>query len=103
LKTQPVISSQDVSYEPILRVCHNCLTSIKKSKVPKLLVSNGLRLDQVPPELELTNLEHQLMARSLLFMKVKKLLISGMKAMVDKVTTVPIEENTVSNTTSMLP
>ena len=86
-----------------LVVCHNCLNSIKKGKVPKIHYTNGLWLDKVPEELELKDLEQQLIARSLLFMKVKKLPTTRMKAMVDKVISVPIEQDDVSKTISELP
>ena len=82
--------------------CHNCFKLIKNSKVPKIHVSNGLKLDKVPEELKLSDLEQQLIARSLLFMKVKKLPTTRMKAMIDKVISVPIEENDVSKTISEL-
>lgn len=42
-------------------------------------------------------------ARSLIFMKVKKLPTSRMRAMMDKVISVPIEEKDVSKTISTLP
>ena len=76
---------------------------IRSSKIPKIHVSNGLKLDKVPEELKLTDLEQQLIARSLLFMKVKRLPTSRQKAMVDKVISVPIEEDDVSKTVSELP
>ena len=76
---------------------------IKKGKVPKIHISNGLWLDKVPEELELKDLEQQLIARSLLFMKVKKLPTTRMKAMIDKVISVPIGPEDVSKTISSLP
>ena len=77
---------------------------IQNNKLPKIHVSNGLQFDVVPPELQLTDLEQQLIARSLLFMKVKKLLgYNRMKAMHDNVISVPIEETDVSKTVSALP
>ena len=76
---------------------------IRKSKIPKIHFSNGLELEVVPEELKLKDLEQQLIARSLLFMKVKKLPTTRMKAMVDKVISVPIEEDVVSKTISALP
>ena len=84
-------------------LCHNCLRHIRNGKVPKIHVSNGLWLDKVPEELKLKDLEQQLIARSLLFMKVKKLPTTRMKAMVDKVISVPIEQDDVSKTISELP
>ena len=60
----------------VMNKSHSQLTphlNIKKGKIPKIHFTNGLKLDKVPEELELTDLEQQLIARSLLFMKVKKL------------------------------
>ena len=71
--------------------------------MPKIHFSNGLELDEVPKELELTDLEQQLIARSLIFMKVKKLPTSRMRAMVDKIISVPIHEKIVSKTVAELP
>ena len=58
-------------------LCHNCLNCIRKGKLPSIHVSNGLALDDIPEELDLTNLEQQLIARNLIFLKVKKLPRSG--------------------------
>ena len=58
-------------------LCHNCHHCIRKGNVPSIHVSNGLALDEVPEELDLTNLEQQLIARNLIFLKVKKLPRSG--------------------------
>jgi hypothetical protein len=86
-----------------LIVCHNCLKLIRKGNVPKIHHSNGLWLDKVPEELELKDLEQQLIARTLLFMKVKRLPTTRMKAMFDQVISVPIEQDDVSRTVSELP
>ena len=83
--------------------CHNCLRLIKKGKIPKSHFTNGLWLDKVPDELLLKDLEQQLIARSLLFMKVKKLPTTRMKAMHDMVISVPIEEDDISKNISALP
>ena len=86
-----------------LTSCINCLKLIRSSKLPRIHVSNGLKLDKVPSELELTDLEQQLIARSLIFMKIKKLPKTRMKAVFDKVISVPVEEDDVSKTISLLP
>ena len=83
--------------------CKNCLRLINQGKMPKIHFSNGLWLDSVPDELLLTDLEQQTIARSLIFMKVKKLPTTRMKAMMDKVISVPIEEDVISKTISALP
>jgi hypothetical protein len=86
-----------------LTLCHNCHNLFKKSKIPRIHYSNGLKLDKVPEELQLKDLEQQLIARLLLFIKIKKLPTSRMKANFDKVISVPIEEDDVSKTISALP
>jgi hypothetical protein len=83
--------------------CHNCFKLIKEGKMPKIHFSNGLWLDSAPNELLLTDLEQQMIARSLIFMKVKKLPTTRMKAMHDKVISVPIEEDDITKTISALP
>ena len=58
-------------------LCHNCHNWIRKGKVPRIHISNGLALDEIPEDLNLTNLEQQLIAKNLIFLKVKKLPRSG--------------------------
>ena len=65
------LDSQDTTTSLIL--CHNCLKKIKKKEVPNIHFSNGLELDDVPDELKIADLEQQLIARTLIFLKVKKL------------------------------
>ena len=65
------LDSHDTTTSLIL--CHNCLKKIKKKKVPNIHFSNGLELDDVPDELKIADLEQQLIARTLIFLKVKKL------------------------------
>ena len=93
----------DCFQDDSLIFCDNYFKLIKNSKVPKIHVSNGLKLDKVPEELKLRDLEQQLIARSLLFMKVKRLPTTRMKAMIDNCIIVPIEEDDISKTISELP
>ena len=83
--------------------CHNCHKLIRLGKMPKIHFSNGLKLDKVPDELKLTDLEQQTIARSLIFIKVKKLPTSRMKAMFSKCISVPIEEDDITKTITALP
>ena len=41
--------------------------------MPKINLSNGMWLDDVPKELQLTDLENQLIAKDLIFMKLQTL------------------------------
>ena len=84
-------------------LCHNCLKLIRNSKIPGTNVSNGLKLEAVPSELKLNDLEQQLIARSLLFIKTLLLPKTRMKASHDDVINVPIECEDISANILKLP
>lgn len=83
--------------------CHKCINTIRERKVPDISVINGLQIDQIPPDLNLTDLEQQLIAKTLLFLKIKKLPKTRMKQNIAKVVVVPIESEDVQNTVAQLP
>ena len=83
--------------------CHNCCNQINKGKLPRIHTSNGLESDVVPEELKLKDLEQQLIARNLLFEKIKKLPKTRMHANFDRVINVPIDSRTISKTVTLLP
>ena len=79
-----------------LTLCNNChkLINSKNPKLPRIHWSNGLKLEEVPEELKLKDLEQQLIARVLLFQKIKKLpSVPRMKAGYDKIVCVPVESD----------
>ena len=85
-------------------ICPNCYNKLKRNVFPNLNIHNGLMLDEIPLELLcLTDLEQQMIALSLIFMKIKKLPTSRMRSLVDRVISVPIESSDVTNTVSKLP
>ena len=80
-----------------LILCHSCTRNFNCNKFPSINVNNGLKLDDVPQELSgLADLEQQLIAQLLLFMKIKKLPTTRMGAIVDQVISVPIEIGDIS-------
>ena len=84
--------------------CHSCMANLKKRKVPKISISNGMELDEVPEELaDATDLEQQLFARMLVFLKIFPLPKNRMKGQVGKMINVPLEESDISNTLKTLP
>ena len=83
--------------------CHSCLSYIRKCEVPKIHVSNGLQLDDIPDSLKLTELEQQLIAKDIIFMKIKKLPKSRMQAILDRVINVPIQDEDIIKTVTSLP
>lgn len=88
----------------VLYMCHSCRSTLCiKRKCPKISSMNGLMLDPVPKSLELTELENQMIAKRLLFMKLKKLPKSRMDAMVDRVVNVPLEDEDVVSTINVFP
>ena len=85
-------------------LCHNCYKSLyKDKKIPRMSTFNGLELDKVPEELELTDYEEQLIALNMLFIKIFKLKKSGMNAVDGRVINVPLEVEDVANTVTQLP
>ena len=84
-------------------LCHNCLKIIRTSRIPNSNVSNGLELEEVPDVLKLNDLEQQLIARSLLFIKTVLLPKTRMKASHDNVINVPIECEDISTNILKLP
>ena len=86
-----------------LILCHNCHKEISHKRLPRIHWSNGLKLDEVPEELDFKDLEQQLIARNLIFEKMKKLPTSRMDAHFDRVISVPIDYETVSKTVTLLP
>ena len=83
--------------------CSNCLIYIKKKQLPRIHVSNGLELDEQPEELNLTELEEQLIALDLVFMKIKELPTRRCNGIVDKVINVPLRPDDVKKTVESLP
>ena len=85
-------------------LCHTCLNTLRKSKTqPKLSYFNGLEVEPIPDTLQLTEIENQLIAITILFMKIKLLNKSRMPAMVDRTILVPIEDTEVLNNVEALP
>ena len=58
-------------------------THDKIPKMPEISALNGLLIEEIPDELQLNDVENQLIAKNILFMKLKKLPRSRMQAMVD--------------------
>ena len=75
----------------------------KKKEVPKIHVSNGLQLDDIPDSLKLTELEQQLIAKDIVFMKIKKLPKSRMLCNLDRVINVPVQDEDIIKTVTSLP
>ena len=101
--TKKFMKDLGLECEKKLILCYTCLKAIKAQKVPSINVSNGLLLEDVPEELKISDLEQQLIAKILIFMKIKKLPTTRMKAVIDKVISVPLEDRDIEKTVQTLP
>ena len=84
-------------------LCHTCHKAIKSKKMPNINVGNGLALETIPDELKISDLEQQLIAKVLIFMKLKKLPTTRMRAVFDKIISVPLENQDIEKTVQTLP
>ena len=73
-------------------LCQNCLRLIKEKMHQSNIEQNCLTLENIPDELDLVDLEQQLIARSLLFIKAKKKIPRAqLRAMKDKLINVTLK------------
>jgi hypothetical protein len=84
-------------------LCHNCLRLLRNKRMPAQSIGNKLELADIPPQLELTELENQMVAMSIPFMKIKCLPRSRMLANIDRIINVPLQDEDVAKTVNNLP
>ena len=84
-------------------ICWTCSKALKKGNVPPMLVKKKLELEELSEVLKLTDLEHQLVAKDLLFLKVFSLPRTRMYAVKDRVINVPLTNDDIVATTNILP
>ena len=68
-----------------------------------MAATNGLKIYSHDPELELTELEANLIAKRIVFMKIFQLPKSRWTALKDKIINVPVQEDDIVNTITSLP
>ena len=83
-----------------------CLTCnrwlMHKQKIPPLSVKNGLTIEKIPCELDLSELSNVLIAKNIIFLKLFKLPKSRWSALKDKIINVPITDDDILKTLSEL-
>ena len=83
-----------------------CLTCnrwlMHKQKIPPLSVKNGLTIENIPCELDLSELSNVLIAKNIIFLKLFKLPKSRWSALKDKIINVPITDDDILKTLSEL-
>jgi len=83
-----------------LYICRTCQTYVRRNQVPYQAAINGLKLEDTPKQLRLTELECALIAQRVPFMKVLALPRGRQRAIRGAVVNVP---SNVSSTTTVLP
>ena len=82
---------------------HYCYGGLRKGEKPSLSTMNGLTVESIPEELNLSDFEMQLIAKDLLFMKNFKLLKSRVPALKDKLMNLPLTCIDLQTTAQVLP
>ena len=85
-------------------ICKSCKNYLRKGKLPKLCIYNGLGVDPLEsPDMKLTELENNLIARNIIFQKIHKLPKSRWSGTHDRLVNVPVGPQDVLNTIESLP
>ena len=84
-------------------ICHACKNHLKSGKLPPMSALNGLKMDPIDPDMDLSELEGNLIAMRIVFMKIFQLPKSRWTALKDKIINVPINEKDIINTITNLP
>jgi hypothetical protein len=103
LYKRAIVEPESINSKEHIFICLNCNIILHKGKRPTISACNGLLLDPIPEELLLTDLEQQLIAKRLLFLKVYALPKSRMPAMKDRLINVPLEDSDIAQTIQTLP
>ena len=72
-------------------ICNTCVNNLKKLRIPKMSVKNGMHLPERPKELELTNLEERLISLRIPFMQIRSLSSGGQFSLRGSVVNVPAQ------------
>ena len=95
---------KDGNHDKCAYICKSCKKYLLKGKLPKLCIYNGLEIDSLgTPEIKLTELENNLIARNIIFQKIHKLPKSRWSGTHDRLVNVPVGPQDVLNTIESLP
>ena len=76
---------------------------MRPGKLPPMSAMNGLKIYNHDPALQLTELEGNLIAKNIVFMKIFQLPKSRWTALKDKIINVPVHDDDILNTMTRLP
>ena len=91
--------------EPKAYLCFTCKRHLNQGRIPPMSCANGLGLVNLEndPDLILTELENNLIAKRILFQKIYQLPKSRMSGCKDKLINIPINDTDIINTFENLP
>ena len=99
-----ITTDESCKYDGQFWLCHNCKNNLKEGKMPNMCWANGLAVSSMPDELaDLTDLEHLMIKKNLVFIKIKPKLSTGMKVMHGNCINVPITNDDLLRTSTYLP
>ena len=84
-------------------ICKTCISHMKAKRMPPMSVKNKLELEKQDEKHVLTELEGNLIAKSILFSKIHQLPKSRWTVLKDKVINIPINDSDIINTIKQLP
>ena len=84
-------------------ICLTCKSHLIAGKLPPMSTCNGLKIYDHEPDLELTELEGNLIAKNILFMKIFQMPRSRWTALKDRIVNVPVNDDDIINTVTQLP
>ena len=88
---------------PEYYICKSCKRSLLSGKIPKLSSTNNLQVDDIPPGMELSELEANMIAKSLIFQKIHKKPKSRWAGTHDRMINIPIYDEDILRTVEKLP
>ena len=98
------INQEELRPEVNFYICTTCKKHLKKGSLPAMSASNGLNVVNITDkDLQLTELESNLIAKTILFQKIYQLPRSRMAACKDRLINIPIGSDDVINTLECLP
>ena len=99
-----ITTNDSMKYDEQFWLCFNCKKNLKEGKMPNMCWANGLDVSPLPDHLsDLTDLEHLMIKKNLVFIKLKPKLSTGMQVMHGNVCNVPISNNDLLRTCAFLP
>ena len=82
-----------LSVNEIEWVCHTCQRHLRLGKIPPFAVVNGFKFPEIPPELELTEMEERLISPRIPFMQLVEKPRGGQRSLRGNVVNVPSDVN----------